>query len=61
VDEAMDAIVARSRTLLDDHGASAFGFYTTSPLFLEEYDTLAVIGPAGVGTKSRAQSPRHDC
>lgn len=49
-DEAMDAIVARSRALLDDQGPSAIGFYTTGQLFLEEYYTLGVIGKAGIGT-----------
>ena len=49
-DTAMDAIVARSKALLDEQGPSAFGFYTSGQLFLEEYYTLAVIGKAGIGT-----------
>ena len=49
-DTAMNAIVDRSRALLDEQGPSAFGFYTTGQLFLEEYYTLGVIGKAGIGT-----------
>ena len=49
-DEAMDAIVRRSRELLDDPGPSAFAFYTSGQLFLEEYYTQAVIARAGIGT-----------
>ena len=45
-DEAMDAIVGRSREL----PPSAIGFYTTGQLFLEEYYTQAVIARAGIGT-----------
>jgi len=47
---AMDAIVERSRTLLDEKGPGALGFYTSGQLFLEEYYTLGVIGKAGLGT-----------
>jgi ferredoxin-nitrate reductase len=49
-DEAMDAIVQRSKELLEEKGPLAFGFYTTGQLFLEEYYTLGVIGKAGLGT-----------
>jgi ferredoxin-nitrate reductase len=50
-DEAMGAIVERSRTLLDEPGGwGRIGFYTSGQLFLEEYYTLAVIGRAGIGT-----------
>ena len=48
--EAMDAIVERSRALLSEHGPGSLGFYTTGQLFLEEYYTLAVIARAGIGT-----------
>ena len=36
-DEAMNAMVERSRQLLQEKGPLAFGFYTTGQLFLEEY------------------------
>jgi anaerobic selenocysteine-containing dehydrogenase len=50
-DSAMDAVVRRSRELLDKPGGwGRFGFYTSGQLFLEEYYTLAVIGKAGLGT-----------
>ena len=49
-DEAMDAIVQRSRRLLDEVGPLSHGFYTSGQLFLEEYYALAVLGKAGVGT-----------
>ena len=49
-DEAMDAIVRRSRELLDDKGPLTHAFYTSGQLMLEEYYTLAVIGKAGIGT-----------
>jgi anaerobic selenocysteine-containing dehydrogenase len=49
-DDAMGRVVDRSRTLLDEKGAGALGFYTSGQLFLEEYYTLAVIGKAGLGT-----------
>jgi len=49
-DTAMEAIVERSRTLLDEKGPGALGFYTSGQLFLEEYYTLGVIGKAGLGT-----------
>jgi anaerobic selenocysteine-containing dehydrogenase len=47
---AMEAIVERSRQLLNETGPGALGFYTTGQLFLEEYYTLAVIARAGIGT-----------
>ncbi|RDV43615.1 nitrate reductase [Leifsonia sp. ku-ls] len=49
-DEAMDAIVRRSRKLLDEVGPLSHGFYTSGQLFIEEYYALAVLGKAGVGT-----------
>lgn len=49
-DDAMERIVARSRTLLEDVGPLSHGFYTSGQLFLEEYYALAVIGKAGIGT-----------
>jgi anaerobic selenocysteine-containing dehydrogenase len=47
---AMSIIVDRSKQLLAERGASAFGFYTTGQLFLEEYYALAVTARAGIGT-----------
>jgi anaerobic selenocysteine-containing dehydrogenase len=48
---AMDALVARSKELLDGPGGwGRFGFYTSGQLFLEDYYTLGVIGKAGIGT-----------
>lgn len=49
-DEAMAAIVARTRSLLDEQGPSAVGFYTTGQLFLEEYYTLALVAHGGIRT-----------
>jgi anaerobic selenocysteine-containing dehydrogenase len=49
-DEAMDAIVQRSRELLQEVGPLSHGFYTSGQLFIEEYYALAVLGKAGVGT-----------
>jgi ferredoxin-nitrate reductase len=49
-DEAMDLIVRRSKDVIDQHTASAIGFYTSGQLMLEEYYTLALIGKAGIGT-----------
>lgn len=49
-DTAMDRIVARSRELLDGHGPSAIGFYTSGQLFLEEYYTQGVIAHGAIGT-----------
>lgn len=46
----MDLVVRRSRELLDTLGPSAFGFYTSGQLFLEEYYTLAVIAHGAIGT-----------
>ncbi|MGI5405059.1 molybdopterin oxidoreductase family protein [Streptomyces sp. CA-135486] len=49
-DTAMDRIVSRSRSLLEERGPGSIGFYTTGQLFLEEYYTLAVLARAGIGT-----------
>jgi anaerobic selenocysteine-containing dehydrogenase len=49
-DTAMEAVVSRSRELLEEQGPSAFAFYTSGQLFLEEYYTLAVLGRAGLRT-----------
>ncbi|WP_336646115.1 molybdopterin oxidoreductase family protein [Microbacterium sp. USHLN186] len=49
-DTAMNAIVDRSRALLDEVGPLSHGFYTSGQLFLEEYYALGVIGKAGLGT-----------
>jgi len=49
-DEAMSRIVSRSRTLLDEQGPGAIGFYTSGQLFCEEYYTLAAIARGGIGT-----------
>ncbi|KQX05567.1 MULTISPECIES: molybdopterin oxidoreductase family protein [unclassified Leifsonia] len=49
-DEAMQAIVERSSSLLESAGPLSHGFYTSGQLFLEEYYALAVIGKAGIGT-----------
>src|SRR5205814_3704124 len=38
-DDAMGRVVERSRSLLDEKGAGALGFYTSGQLFLEEYYT----------------------
>jgi anaerobic selenocysteine-containing dehydrogenase len=48
---AMEALVRRSKELLDGPGGwGHFGFYTSGQLFLEDYYTLGVIGKAGIGT-----------
>jgi anaerobic selenocysteine-containing dehydrogenase len=49
-DTAMNAVVGRTRELLDEQGPSAIGFYTTGQLFLEEYYTLGLIAHGGIGT-----------
>src|SRR6478672_7854106 len=49
-DEAMEAIVQRSKQICQQHTSGAIGFYTSGQLFIEEYYTLAVIGKAGLGT-----------
>jgi anaerobic selenocysteine-containing dehydrogenase len=49
-DEAMGAVVERTRALLDEQGPSAVGFYTTGQLFLEEYYTLALVAHGGIRT-----------
>jgi anaerobic selenocysteine-containing dehydrogenase len=42
-DTAMNAVVDRSKALLESDGPSALGFYTTGQLFAEEYYTLTTI------------------
>ncbi|MEE6282298.1 molybdopterin oxidoreductase family protein [Georgenia sp. MJ170] len=49
-DEAMDAVVGRTKELLAEQGPSAVGFYTTGQLFLEDYYTLGLIAHGGIGT-----------
>ncbi|WP_426625673.1 molybdopterin oxidoreductase family protein [Leifsonia sp. McL0607] len=49
-EEAMEAIVSRSRELLDTVGPLSHGFYTSGQLFIEEYYALAVLGKGGIGT-----------
>jgi ferredoxin-nitrate reductase len=49
-DEAMKAIVEKSKDVCEQYTSSAMAFYTSGQLFLEEYYTLAVIGKAGLGT-----------
>ena len=49
-DEAMELIVERSRSLLDETGPLSHGFYTSGQLFIEEYYALAILGKAGIGT-----------
>jgi anaerobic selenocysteine-containing dehydrogenase len=44
----MDLIVQRTRQLLDEHGPSSLGFYTTGQLFLEEYYTLTTAVRGGL-------------
>ena len=47
---AMEQIVSRSRELLDRFRPSAFAFYTSGQLFLEEYYTLGLIARGAIGT-----------
>jgi anaerobic selenocysteine-containing dehydrogenase len=47
---AMTTIVDRAMQLKAERGPSAFGFYTSGQLFLEEYYTLAMMARAGIGT-----------
>src|SRR5690349_13923790 len=49
-DTAMGRIVDRSQKLIEKHGPSAIGFYTSGQLFLEEYWTLAAVGHGAIGT-----------
>ncbi|WP_033706157.1 molybdopterin-dependent oxidoreductase, partial [Mycobacterium avium] len=49
-DTAMERIVARSRELLERHGPSSIGFYTSGQLFAEEYYTQAAIAHGAIGT-----------
>jgi anaerobic selenocysteine-containing dehydrogenase len=48
--DAMEAVAARTRALVDERGPSSIAFYTTGQLFLEEYYTLALIARGGIGT-----------
>lgn len=47
---AMDAIITRTKSLLDQDGPGSVGFYTSGQLFAEEYWTLTTIARAGIGT-----------
>ncbi|MGW0698460.1 molybdopterin oxidoreductase family protein [Streptomyces sp. NPDC002867] len=49
-DTAMSRVVARTRRLMDEQGASSIGFYTSGQLFLEEYYALSLIARGGIGT-----------
>jgi anaerobic selenocysteine-containing dehydrogenase len=49
-DTAMDAVAGRTKELLEEHGPSSIGFYTTGQLFAEEYYTLGLIAHGGIGT-----------
>lgn len=49
-DTAMDRIVAHTKGLLNDHGPSSIGFYTSGQLFIEEYYTQGVIAHGAIGT-----------
>jgi anaerobic selenocysteine-containing dehydrogenase len=49
-DDAMNAIVERTKEILATSTSAGIAFYSSGQLFLEEYYTLAVIGKAGLGT-----------
>ncbi|HET7030314.1 MAG TPA: nitrate reductase [Candidatus Limnocylindrales bacterium] len=49
-DEAMSAIVERSKADLARYGPGSHGFYNSGQLFLEEYYTLSLVAEAGIGT-----------
>jgi anaerobic selenocysteine-containing dehydrogenase len=49
-DEAMTAIVERSKADIERYGPGSHGFYNSGQLFLEEYYTLALVAEAGIGT-----------
>jgi anaerobic selenocysteine-containing dehydrogenase len=49
-DTAMDAVVRRSRQVIDEHTRLAMAFYTSGQLFAEEYYTQTVIARGGIGT-----------
>jgi anaerobic selenocysteine-containing dehydrogenase len=49
-DEAMGTVVERSRSLLDERGPLALGFYNSGQLFLEDYYTLGLLVRAGIRT-----------
>jgi hypothetical protein len=40
------------KDLVAERGPGSIGFYTTGPLFLEEYYTLGVMARAGIGTNN---------
>lgn len=48
-DTAMDAVVRRSREVIEQHTPLAMAFYTSGQLFAEEYYTQAVIARGGIG------------
>ncbi len=49
-DEAMDLLVAKSKSIVAKHTSGAIGVYTSGQLFIEEYYTLGMICRAGLGT-----------
>jgi anaerobic selenocysteine-containing dehydrogenase len=49
-DTAMDAVVRRSRQVIEQHTRLAMAFYTSGQLFAEEYYTQTVIARGGIGT-----------
>jgi anaerobic selenocysteine-containing dehydrogenase len=49
-DEAMDLVVQRTRTVLEDVGPLGLGFYTSGQLFLEDYYTIGVLVRGGLGS-----------
>jgi anaerobic selenocysteine-containing dehydrogenase len=49
-DEAMSAIVERSKGLLAERGPGAFGFYTSGQLFTEDYYAQTLVARVGIGT-----------
>src|SRR5205814_4401552 len=49
-DEAMDLVVERTRSVLNERGPLATGFYNSGQLFLEDYYTLALVVRGGIGT-----------
>src|SRR5690349_12983910 len=49
-DEALGAVVGRSKEALAKYGSGSLGFYCTGQLMLEEYYALAQIARAGIGT-----------
>lgn len=47
---AMEAVVARSKQVLAEHGPLAMAFYTSGQLFAEEYYAQTLIARGGMGT-----------